>query len=229
MASVISIIGSSGSGKSTSMRDVIGTEHCIVFRLSPKPFPFRKKLTPWDAKTKTGDYVMIPDYDYAIQALSIMGNTYGKKIIIIEDSTFFMTQHFMATAKEVGFEKFTNNALGYYNIIKAAEALPEDCNVYLVNHIEEDASGLKKVKTIGKMLDDKVDIPSLLTIALEARFVGKKYIFETNKTAEKDLSKSPMDMFKSQRIPNDLAMVDNSIREYYYQDKLFPDKDGDES
>ena len=224
MSNVISIIGGSGLGKTTSFRNIAGDESVIIFRTSKKPFSFRNKLKEWNSDSKTGDYVMATDYEFITAALGVMANTYGKKVLIIEDSTFLMTDFFMSTAKQTGFEKFTNNGLGYYNLIKAAENLPDDVTVYMVNHIDEDANGFKKVKTIGKMLDEKVDIVSLLTIVLEAKFMGKQYVLETNKSNERDLSKSPMGMFEDKRVPNDLALVDNAIREYYYMDKLFKEE-----
>ena len=221
MAIVTSIIGSSGSGKSTSMEEIIQRKDAIVIRPSKKPFPWkntpelRKKITKWDKEKKTGSYIFSDDSNFMIGAMKLMTETYDKKIIIIEDSTFVMTNYFMATALETGFTKFTQNALNYFNIIKAAEELDEDVRVYLINHIEEDANGFKKVKTIGKMLDEKIDIPSLLTIVLEARVVDGKHMFITNKKSSMDIAKSPKDMFTEEAIPNDLLKVDEAIRDYY--------------
>ena len=220
MGIVVSLIGASGSGKTSSMRNVVGSKDSIMFRPSRKPVAFRKKLTEWDSEKKTGDYIFVDSYEFAIGALDIMANTYGKKVIIIEDSTFFMTDYFMETINEVGFAKFSNNASGYYNLIKAAEALPEDVVVYLVNHTDNDAGGFKKVKTIGKMLDEKVDIPSLLTVMLEAGVVKQKYTLQTNKSGAYDLCKSPAGMFNDLHIPNDLMVVDKMIREYYFFDSI---------
>jgi len=216
MAIVTSIIGPSGSGKSTSMKEIIQRDDVMIFRPSKKPFPFKVKLKAWDKEKKEGSYIYSDDADFICGAMQVMTETYGKKIIIIEDSTFVMTNYFMATALEKGFDKFSQNALNYYNIIKAAENLAEDVRVYLINHIDEDANGFKKVKTIGKMLDEKVDIPSLLTIIIEAKVVDGKYIFQTNKKSGLDLAKSPQDMFPELEMPNDLTAIDNAIKEYYF-------------
>jgi len=119
--------------------------------------------------------------------------------------------------------KFVENSLGYYNIIKHAETLPDDVIVYLINHIEDDTNGFKKFKTIGKMLDEKVDLSSLFTIVLEAKIVEKKHSFQTNKVTDFDLAKSPMDMFDDLFIENDLSEVDAAIRDYYYLDPVVYD------
>jgi hypothetical protein len=144
-----------------------------------------------------------------------MSTENGKKIFIIEDSTFFMTNYFMATALEVGYTKFTVNAQNYFNLIKAAENLDEDVRVYLINHIEDGSDGYQKVKTIGKLLDDKIDIPSLLTIVLSAGVVDGKHVFQTNKRNNMDIAKSPEGMFDQEYIPNDLQVVDDAIKSYY--------------
>lgn len=83
-----------------------------------------------------------------------------------------------------------------------------------MNHVESDANGETKVKTIGKMLDEKVDIPSFLTVCLGASKNKDGYKFRTQTTG-KDFYKSPEDMFKDELIDNDLKIVDDTIKEYY--------------
>ncbi len=170
---------------------------------------------PWDKDKKTGHYVYSDDANFTIAAMKKMTEENGKKIIIIEDSTFFMTNYFMETALEIGFTKFSVNAQNYFNIIKAAENLGEDVRVYLINHIEDGSDGYQKVKTIGKLLDDKIDIPSLLTIVLSASVVDGKHIFQTNKRTNMDIAKSPYQMFNEEYIDNDLQLVDDTIKDYY--------------
>lgn len=216
MAIVTSIIGKSGSGKSTSFEKMKNPEKILIIKPSAKPFPFKAgRFKPWNKETKTGQYVQTNDASFAIAAMKKLTAENGKKIIIIEDSTFFMTDYFMQTALEKGFDKFNQLALLYFNLIKGAEALPDDVTVYLINHIEDGSDGYQKVKTIGKLLDEKIDIPSLLTIVLSATVVDGKHMFQTNKRSNMDIAKSPREMFKDEYIPNDLQLVDDTIREYY--------------
>ncbi len=214
MAIVTSIIGSSGSGKTRSIKSIKDIDSLMIIRPSKKPFPFKNKLKKWNKETQKGHYFYTEDSAAAITVMQKMDEI-GKKIIIIEDSTFFMTSYFMATALEVGFTKFSQNALNYYNIIKAAENLSDDVRVYLINHIDEDSNGFMKVKTIGKMLDEKIDIPSLLTIVLHARIVDGEHKFQTNKKSSLDIAKSPEDLFEEEYIENDLQFVDDAICDYY--------------
>jgi hypothetical protein len=221
MAIVVSLIGHSGTGKTYSMRNVVGSETCMVLKPSGKPFSFRKKLKQYDKQTKKGDYISTVDYTKTIALMkALVEPPFNKKILIVEDSSFWMTNFFMDTISEKGFDKFSNNASGYYNMLKTAESLPEDVVVYFVNHIDEDPNGGKKVKTIGKMLDEKIDILSLLTISLETKLKDKNYYFQTNKVSSLDLCKSPVGMFDDTLIENDLMMVDKAIREYYYLDEV---------
>jgi hypothetical protein len=217
MAIVVSIIGQSGTGKTYSMRNVVGSKECMVLKPSGKPFSFRKRLKAYDKASKTGDFISTVDYsDTVVLMRALVEPPFNKKILIVEDSTFWMTNFFMETISEKGYDKFSNNASGYYNMLKAAESLPDDVTVYFVNHVDEDPNGGKKVKTIGKMLDEKIDILSLLTISLETKLKDKKYYFQTNKVSSLDLCKSPVGMFKDVLISNDLMKVDKAIREYYY-------------
>ena len=214
MSIVTSILGKSGSGKSSSIRTLRNLDDVMIIRPSKKPFPFKNKFKAWDKESASGNFFYTDKADAAIAVMKKM-NEVGKKIIIIEDSTFFMTNYFMETALETGFVKFTQNALNYFNIIKAAEDLDDDVRVYLINHIEEDANGFSKIKTIGKMLDEKIDIASLLTIVLEAKVIDGEHKFQTNKKSTMDISKSPMDMFENLYIDNDIQAVDDKIKEYY--------------
>ena len=224
MGIVTSIVGKSGVGKSTSFRTLFtnGVLHkdVLIIRMGRKPLPFRAELKKWDKDKGEGDFIYANDGDVVVKVLEKFTKEYGKKIIIIDDSTFAMTDYFMKTALEVGFNKFSVNALKYYSMLKAAELTADDVRVYVVNHIDEDANGLLKVKTIGKMLDEKVDIPSLLTVVLQAEKTKDGYKFITNKRTNADLAKSPMGMFDDEFIDNDLRAVDEVICEYYNTEPL---------
>lgn len=220
MGIVTSVIGKSGSGKSTSFRTLVdkdGSLHkdAFIIRMGRKPLPFKNKFKPWDKEKQTGDFMYQNDGDTIAVVLNKFTTEYKKKIIIIDDSTFAMTDYFMKTAYEKGYDKFSINAVKYYNMLKAAEATPDDVRVYVVNHVEEDANGLIKVKTIGKMLDEKVDIPSLLTLVLQAGRIDDGYKFLTNQENARDIAKSPMGMFEEPYIDNDLLAVDKTICDYY--------------
>jgi hypothetical protein len=219
MGIIISVAGYSGTGKSTSLRTLVNEngyfdDDTILVRVLKKPLPFRNKLRQWDKEKGIGDYVYIDQAQMASKAIEAFAQK-GKKRIIIDDSTFFMTKYFMDTALQRGYDKFTENALHYYNALVAAENTPEDTRVYFINHLEETAGGMQKIKTIGKMLDEKVDIPAMMTIVLQSLKDDEGYWFLTNKRTDYDIAKSPIGMFDSIKVPNDLALVDKAVCEYY--------------
>ena len=112
-------------------------------------------------------------------------------------------------------DKFMNSALNYYRLFSTAQELPDDVRVYIINHIDTDANGEEIVKvTGGKFITEKIDVPSLLTIALRAIKTKDGYKFKTQSSG-RDFYKSPEGMFDEEYIDNDLAVVDAAICKYY--------------
>ena len=74
--------------------------------------------------------------------------------------------------------------------------------------------GKVKIKTIGKLLDDKITIEGMVTIVLRTCVEGGEYFFRTKNNGQ-DTVKSPLGMFDDELIPNDLLTVKNKINEYY--------------
>ena len=95
------------------------------------------------------------------------------------------------------------------------EFTPEDTIVYLLHHIETNTTtGKIKAKTVGQMLDNQLTLEGLFSICLMARTDGKRHWFDTQSDGFTPC-KSPMEMFNTAEIDNDLKAVDDTIREYY--------------
>jgi hypothetical protein len=194
------VIGQSGSGKSTSLRNFKDNE-AFVINVSGKPMPFKNNgVKVWRST----------NYQNITKAISEAPS----KSIIIDDSTYLMTTEFMRTAQIKGYDKYTEMACNFYNLLQVAAALPEDKIVYFLGHVDLDANGNERFKTIGKMLDEKVTLEGWFTIVLKTVVQDGKYQFSTL-TNGHDTVKSPMGMFDSQLIDNDLKAVDTAIREFY--------------
>ena len=194
----VMILGESGSGKSTSMRN-FEPEELGIFNVASKPLPFRKKLLKADGAT----------YKTIISSLS----SPKLKTYVIDDSQYLMAFEMFEKAKEKGYEKFTDMALHFKGLIDfVVKKTPPDVIVYFLHHTEKTELGIK-AKTVGKMLDDKLTIEGLFSIVLRTRVENGKYFFLTQ-TDGTDTVKSPMDMFERQ-IDNDLKFVDETIREYW--------------
>lgn len=193
------IIGESGSGKSTSMRN-FEPEEVSVFNVASKPLPFRKKLPRMNGAT----------YDGIQKALA----TPNKRAYVIDDAQYLLCFEMFKTAKDVGYGKFTDMALHFYNLIQfIIQKTPEDCIVYFLHHTETTSDGRIKAKTIGKMLDEKLTVEGLFSIVLHCVTDGVSHKFITQSDGC-TTAKSPMEMFELE-IDNDLKEVDKTIREYY--------------
>lgn len=193
------IIGASGSGKSTSLRNFSENE-VTIFNVANKMMPFRKKLH------------VINNADYA--AIGKELSKKDKKIYVIDDSQYLLAFEMFDRAKETGYGKFTDIALRFRNMLDfIIRQLPNDVMVYFLHHSEETESGKIKAKTIGKMLDNQLTVEGLFSIVLYCKIDGDKHVFETQSDGY-TTAKSPMEMF-DRVIDNDLKAVDNTIREYY--------------
>lgn len=196
------ILGASGSGKSTSMRN-FEPEEIGIFNVASKPLPFRKKLP----KVNNATYQII---------YKVLQNPSLKKYVI-DDSQYLMAFESFDHAKETGYAKFTNMALNFRNLIDfVVTKVPDDVIVYFLHHTELTDDGKLKAKTLGKMLDNQLTVEGLFSIVLLCQVEGSDHFFITNSDGSNP-AKSPMEMF-DMKIDNDLKFVDKTIREYYEMD-----------
>ena len=201
MGITVMIFGESGSGKSTSLRNFKAGEVSVI-NVSKKPLPFRNN-----------GLVIVNTNDY--QRITSLLLKSQRKSIVIDDATYLLVGEFMKTAKTVGFQKFTDMALNFYQLVQLViDKLPPEKIVYFLGHVDRDANGNERFKTIGKLLDEKVTLEGLFTIVLKTEVHDRRYTFATQ-TNGMDTVKSPMGMFEHLQIDNDLQVVDKKIREYY--------------
>lgn len=196
------ILGESGSGKSTSMRNFDPSE-VGVLNVASKPLPFRKKLNKVDGAT----------YSTIYKALS---NPKLKRYVI-DDSQYLLAFEMFDHAKETGYGKFTDMALNFKGLIDlVVKQTPPDVIVYFLHHVERTEDGRTKAKTVGKMLDNHLTVEGLFSIVLLCVTDGINHKFITQSDGS-TTAKSPMEMF-DREIDNDLKLVDTKIREYWELD-----------
>ena len=198
------LIGQSGSGKSTSLRNFKGDEVAVVNVLG-KPLPFKSDIKAG----KCDDYATI---------LKAIANT-TKKTIVIDDANYLITNEFMNKSSIKGFDKYNEMGNNFFNLINGIKNIEGGKTVYLIMHEDTDENGNVKPKTIGKLLDDKVNIQGMFTICIRAMYDNGNYIFRL-KTNGQDCVKTPFDMFKDESMENDLKAFDKVVREYYELDKI---------
>ena len=196
------ILGESGTGKSASMRN-FSEKDVAVINVVGKPLPFKNKIS---CET-TDDYRKIKNHLEAI-------TSQGCKSIVIDDAQYLMSNEFMRRAMERGYDKFTEIAQNFWTLVNSIKELPNDVIVYFLAHIERDQNGNEKIKTIGKLLDEKITVEGMFTIVLKTNVMDGVYSFLTQNSGH-DTVKSPIGMFPTFAIDNDLKYVDEKIRNYY--------------
>lgn len=194
------ILGESGSGKTSSLRNFQKGE-ILILNVASKFLPFRS------------DIEVVQNCNYSQIAKALNEKKY--KTYAIDDSQYLLCFELFDKAKEKGYEKFTDLAFNFYSLIKfIIEKLPNDIIVFLLHHTEETESGKIKAKTIGKMLDDKLTVEGLFSVVLLAETDENKHIFRTQ-TNGKNPVKTPIGLFAENEIDNDLKAVEKALRVYY--------------
>lgn len=194
------ILGESGSGKSTSLRN-FGPREIGVFNVANKPLPFRKKLP----------VIKSANYETIKQTIS-MGQFQS---YAVDDAQFLMSdQYFDNINTSDNFKLFKNIGCSFRDLIKfVTDQTPENVIVYFLQHVEMSATGIIKAKTMGKLLDEKDTVEGRCAIVLLCCAEKDRHYFQTQSNGF-STAKSPMDMFPPE-IDNDLKLVDAAIREYW--------------
>lgn len=195
----VMIMGESGSGKSTSLRN-FDPEKVGVFNVAGKPLPFRKQFRVINNATYQSIYKVLANPKL--------------KTYVIDDAQYLMAFEELDRAKEIGYTKFTEMALNFSGLVRyIINQIPADVIVYFLQHVETTDQGKIKAKTVGKMIDSKLTLEGLFSIVLMCEASDSGYHFITQSNGYTTV-KSPMEMFDKE-IDNDLAMVDQTIREYW--------------
>ena len=210
------ILGQSGTGKTTSLRN-LDPSHTLLIQAVKKPLPFRSEGWGYFDKEKrpTGNIFVT---DQAAQIVKIMKGT-KREVIVLDDFQYILANEFMRRVldKETGnaaFAKYNEIARSAWDILMAASQLADNKRVYILGHTQEDDNGRIKAKTIGKLLDEKITIEGLLTIVLRTAVINGQYLFSTRNSGA-DTVKTPMGLFEDEHIENDLAAADAAIYSYY--------------
>lgn len=208
MGVLVMVLGKSGAGKSTSLRNFEADE-IGIFNVAGKPLPFRKRLPKAD---RCG---------YRDIAATLAKN--DLRAYAVDDSTYLMQFDNFARANDSGYQKFTDIAVSFERLLEAAMATDENTVVYFLHHPDEDERGNVRPKSVGKMLNEKLCIEGLFPIVIGCEVRDGKHVFSVEPD-ERGIAKAPMGMFDAGVFENDLKAVDAAIREYW---QLEPLKGGD--
>lgn len=205
MGECIIIYGKSGSGKSRSLINFKEDEIFLV-NVIGKRLPFRSKFK----------------YEITTDDVNKIKNGLKKmpvKSAVIDDAGYLMTNAFMRghSAPKSGsssFDLYNTIADSFWSLLNFIKVeLPEDVLVYITIHEDTTDYGETKIRTIGKLLSEKVCIEGMSTVVLRCIVRDGKHLFITQSDGS-DISKSPEGMFERE-IENDLKTVDTTVREYW--------------
>lgn len=211
MALPVLVEGRSGMGKTYSIKNFKADEVGVI-SVEKGRLPFRTDIKTVRIPREFKDVNTYAQLNVAKYSWLQMVITKSKaKSIVIDDSQYLLVNELFDRAKEKGYDKFTDMAVNFRNLIHFVNDLPEeDKIVYFLHHTEADTDGREKAKTIGKMLDEKLVLEGCFDIVLYCQ--DQKFFTQAN---GQSTAKSPEDLFDAVEIPNDLKYVDTKIREYY--------------
>lgn len=205
------ILGNPGTGKTTALRNM-DAANTLLIQAVKKPLPFRAKGWGYFDKEKMPQgNIFVSDVAVAITA--IMRRT-SRKVIVIDDANYLMSNTYMRRAQETGYGKFTEMAQDTFSIFETAASLPDDVRVYICAHTQVAEDGIVRFKTIGRLLDEKISLDGLVTICLRTVVRDGQHFFSTRNNGS-DTVKAPIGLFEHDLIDNNLAVIDQAICEFY--------------
>ncbi len=215
MSNTTLILGESGTGKSTSLRH-LDSESTFIINVLDKPLPFRGYKKKYNVEAmnyhSTDDYSQIISYINAVNERRPEITT-----LIIDDLQYVMSFEYMRRATEKGFAKFTELAQHVWEIINALTRTRDTLDCFVLTHSDTDQDGQVRCKTIGKMLNEKITLEGLFSCVLHSQIVDGNFYFLTQHDG-KHLAKSPMGLFESTLIDNDLKYVKEAMHHYFNED-----------
>lgn len=199
MARLIFVLGQPGTGKSSSLRGFKKDEVGYI-SVTGKELPFKTDIKPVVAKT-------------ANQVAALITKS-AKPVIVIDDVNYLFTfQVFGRSQEKDQFQVFRDIGNDFYKLVDAITSKDTDQNIYLFGHIELNDKNLVQLKTAGKTIRDNIAPEGLTNIVFESVVDLSDFVFRVK--SDGSGVKSPIDMFESETIPNDLKVVNDKINAYY--------------
>ena len=198
MARLVLVIAKSGTGKSSYMRNLKRGEASVILS-SGKELPFKSDLATFVPK----------NYSEVINGIEKATSP----IVVIDDANYLMSYEEMARASEVGYGKFTSMAQNMFRVFKTIMDKDSDQTFYIMAHAADTEDGSLKFKTTGKMLSEKVVLEGMTNILVTCDVDDGEFVFKVR--TDGTGVKTPLGMFDTDTIPNDITILDKAIRDYY--------------
>lgn len=217
MSNAVLVLGESGSGKSSSIRNLISQETFIV-NVIGKPLPFKGALSKYKGISTDGligNYYATDDVTTIKRVINLVNNKRPDiNVLVLDDFGYTITNSFMRKAKQRGYDRFTDIAKDMFDILDLVSNLRQDLYCFVMMHTDIDNQGCSKPKTVGKMIDQYICIEGKFTTVLHAIVNDGNYQFITNFDGT-HMCKSPLELFDNQFIDNDLSIVIEKMKLYF--------------
>ena len=223
-AETILILGESGNGKSTSLRNLNPKETFIISTTS-KPLPWKgwkKQYTRWDKDSNpTGNWYQTSRSNNIITLMKYVSKQRPEiKTIVIDDLQYMMSFEFIDRRAEKSYDKFNDIGGGLVDVIRTSDILRDDLKVIFTSHSENTGDSMNPhwtLKTIGRMLNEKITPEGLFTYIFYAMAINNgetiEYKMLTNTDGE-HVAKTSLGMFDDKLIDNDISKVIEIIDRY---------------
>ena len=225
MSNLVIVLGSSGTGKSTSIK-TLNPQETVILNVLGKDLPFKGSRANYTREKK--NLIQSAKWDSISSMMqSISKNMLNIHNIVIDDAIYIMRTEFFDRSKETGFNKYNELADHFRRIIADGNSLRSDITVFMMLHtetVEADGSVIGyKASTVGKLLDKMYNPLESVSITLFAQpkydDKGKpEFGFWTHPMKVNGIeipAKSPAEMFEDDFIPNSLQLVLDKMHEYY--------------
>lgn len=215
MAKVIGLMGESGAGKTTSIRN-LNPETTFYLDCDKKGLNWKGWKSQYS--TELGNYWKTDNPSTVLQWLTHLNEDkkYAHfKTVVVDTINGIMVAEEMRNIKQTGYGKWTDLAAYIYSIADFALTMRDDITIILIAHSEtiSDDNGqvFTRIRTNGRKLD-KIVLESKLTTVLLADIVDGKHVFHTH--ADRSTVKTPLGAFEGDVIENDIALVLKALEEY---------------
>lgn len=215
MAQVIGIMGESGSGKTTSMRN-LDPKSTFYIDCDKKGLSWKGWRSQYNAANKNyfaTDFVEI--VTQLLDKIDQQPDQKNIKVVVIDTLNGLMVGDEVRRMKEKGYDKWADMAQCVWGLLDHLYTLRNDLTIIVLCHSqtqkEDDGYTFTRIKTSGKKLD-KLNVESKLTTVLYATVNDGKYVFQTH--ANNSTAKTPLNAFEEDEIDNDIVEVLKVLKEY---------------
>lgn len=222
MAHLVFVVGESGTGKSSSLRN-LNPEETVIINTDQKALPFKKFKDRYNEDK--GNYIQTSEISGVVKKLSEVNKDKSVSTVIIDTWSRLMTDKVMSDAfrnSKNGMQAWANMAADQYRLINIInDKMREDLIVYMFCHpysvYDEMGEKMQKIGVQGKMLEKQVpesfsSIVLYTEVLKDDKNVKYKFLTQNNGT---NTCKTPFEMFEDKYIDNDLLIVNEAINNYF--------------